>query len=180
MRIPLLSKSQVSELAKTLDEMVTDFRNRPLDTGWYVWADPLSMKVREGGRIVGIVCVVAVGVDSEGHCEILGAELATTQDGADWLAFFRSLVARGLSGTQLVISDAHLCLTDGMASVQPAVPWQRRRTHHMGNLLTNAPKQSEAMAAAVVPMIFRQPTPSDVESSTPRLRIISVRHPARF
>ena len=69
-----LSKSQVSELAKGLDEMVTDFRNRPLDAGpyTYVWADALTMKVREGGRIVNIACLLAVGVNGEGHREILG------------------------------------------------------------------------------------------------------------
>ena len=59
--IASLSRSQVSELAKELDEMVTDFRNRPLDAGpyTYVWADALTMKVREGGRIVNIACLVA-------------------------------------------------------------------------------------------------------------------------
>ena len=74
-----LSKSQVSELAKGLDEMVTDFRNRPLDAGpyTYVWADALTMKVREGGRIVNIACLLAVGVNGEGHREILGIDVAT-------------------------------------------------------------------------------------------------------
>ena len=90
--IASLSKSQVSEMAKTLDEMVTDFRNRPPDQGpyTYVWADALSMKFREGGRIVNIACLVAVGVNNEGYREILGVDLATTEDGAGWLVFFRS------------------------------------------------------------------------------------------
>jgi transposase-like protein len=164
--ISSLSKSQVSELAKTLDEMVTDFRNRPLDAGpyTYVWADALTMKVREGGRIVNIACLVAVGVNREGHREILGIDLATTEDGAGWLAFFRSLVARGLSGTQLVISDAHRGLTDAIASVLPGVSWQRCRTHYMRNLLTKVPKSSQTMAAAMVRTIFTQPTPKDVKA----------------
>ena len=82
--IASLSRSQVSELAKELDEMVTDFRNRPLDAGpyTYVWADALTMKVREGGRIVNIACLVATGVNGEGHREILGVDMATTEDGA--------------------------------------------------------------------------------------------------
>ena len=97
--ITSLSKSQVSEMAASLDEMVTDFRDRPLDQGpyTYVWADALTMKVREGGRIVNIACLLAVGVNAEGHREILGVDLATAEDGAGWLAFFRSLVTRGLS-----------------------------------------------------------------------------------
>ena len=77
-----LSKSHVSEMAKDLDEMDADFRDRPLDAGpyTYVWADALTIKVR--GRIVNIACLLAVGVNSEGHREILGLDLATTEDGA--------------------------------------------------------------------------------------------------
>jgi transposase-like protein len=92
--IASLSKSQVSELAEDLDEMVADFRNRSLDAGpyTYLWADALTMRVREGSRIVNVACLLAVGVNAEGHREIRGVDVATTEDGAGWLAFFRSLV----------------------------------------------------------------------------------------
>lgn len=87
-----LSNSQVSELARDLDEIVTDFRNRPLDAGpyTYVWADVLTMEVREGGHIVNVACLVATGVNGGGHREILGVDIATIEDGAGWLAYFRS------------------------------------------------------------------------------------------
>jgi transposase-like protein len=161
-----LSKSQVSELARSLDEMVTEFRDRPLDQGpyTYVWADALTMKVREGGRIVNIACLVAVGVNNLGHREILGVDLATTEDGAGWLAFFRSLVARGLSGVQLVTSDAHAGLVDAIASVFPGVSWQRCRTHYLWNLLTKVPKSSQTMAGAMVRTIFTQKSPKAVKA----------------
>ncbi len=104
--ITTLSKSQVSELAKDLDEMVADFRGRPLDAGpyTYVWADALTMKVREGGRIVNVACLLAVGVNGEGHREILGLDVATTEDGAGWLAFLRSLLAGAPSAVMLALS----------------------------------------------------------------------------
>jgi putative transposase len=63
------------------------------------------MKVREGGRIVNLAAVVATAVNADGHREILGLDLVTTEDGAGWTAFLRGLVARGLSGVRLVISD---------------------------------------------------------------------------
>ena len=162
--ISSLSKSQVSEMAKTLDEMVADFRNRPLDAGpyTYVWADALTMKVREGGRIVNIACLLAVGVNAEGNREILGIDLATSEDGAGWLAFFRSLVARGLSGTQLVISDDHTGLVDAIAVTLPGASWQRCRTHYLRNLLTKVPKSSGPMVATMVRTIFAQPDPESV------------------
>lgn len=168
-----LSKSQVSELAKGLDEMVQDFRDRPgpLDAGpyTYVWADVLTMKVREGGRIVNIACLVAVGVNGAGHREILGIDLATTEDGAGWVAFFRSLVARGLSGTQLIISDDHRGLVEAIAAVLPGASWQRYRTHYMRNLLTKVPKTSETMVGAMARTIFTQPTPKNVETQHRRV-----------
>jgi len=100
MGIDGISKSQVSELAKCLDAMVSAFRNRPLDGGpySYIWLDALTQKVREGGRIVNVAVIVATGVNADGHREILGVDLITTEDGAGWTAFLRGLVARGLSG----------------------------------------------------------------------------------
>ena len=162
--ITSLSKSQVSEMATSLDEMVTDFRNRPLDAGpyTYVWADALSMKVREGGRIVNIACLLAVGVNAEGNREILGVDLATAEDGAGWLAFFRSLVARGLSGVGLVISDDHTGLVGAIAAALPGASWQRCRTHYLRNLLAKVPKASQSMVATMVRTIFAQPDPESV------------------
>ncbi len=162
--ITSLSKSQVSEMATSLDEMVTDFRDRPLDGGpyTYVWADALTMKVREGGRIVNIACLLAVGVNTEGHREILGVDLATSEDGAGWLAFFRSLVARGLSGVGLVISDDHQGLVDAIEATVPGASWQRCRTHYLKNLLTKVPKSSQSMVATMVRTIFAQPSAKEV------------------
>ena len=83
MGIEGISKSQVSELAKSLDEAVAAFRNRPLDAGpyTYIWVDALTQKVREGGRIVNVAVVIATGVNAEGHREILGLDLITTGTG---------------------------------------------------------------------------------------------------
>jgi putative transposase len=74
-----LSKSQVSAMAAELDEVVEGFRNRRLDGGPYlfVWIDALTQKVREGGRTVNVHCLVATGVNADGHREILGVEVAS-------------------------------------------------------------------------------------------------------
>jgi putative transposase len=159
MGIDGISKSQVSELAKSLDVIVEAFRTRPLDAGpyTYVWVDALTQKVREGGRIVNVACVIATGVNVEGHREVLGVDVFTTEDGAGWTAFLRSLVARGLSGVQLVISDAHEGLKNAIAGVLPGASWQRCRTHFVRNLMTRVPKSAQAMVATLVRSIFEQP-----------------------
>jgi putative transposase len=127
-----LSRSQVSEMACHLDTQVTAFRERPLDAGPYtfVWVDALTVKVREAGRVVNVHALVATGVNADGHREILGLDVASAEDGAGWLAFLRGLVARGLSGVQLVISDAHPGLVAAIGSALPGATWQRCRTHY--------------------------------------------------
>jgi transposase-like protein len=96
-----LSKSQVSVMARDLDEQVEAFRTRPLDQGPYTFlaADALVLKVREGGRVVQVHALLATGVNGDGHREILGLDVTSREDGAGWLAFLRGLVARGLSGS---------------------------------------------------------------------------------
>jgi len=92
MGIDGISKSAVSEMAKSLDKVVEAFRSRPLDAGpyTYIWLDALTQKVREASRIVNVAVVVATGVNANGNREVLGMDVITTEDGAGWLAFLRS------------------------------------------------------------------------------------------
>ena len=113
-----LSKSQVSRMAADLDEHVDEFRHRPLnDAGpfTFVAADALTMKVREGGRVVSCAVLVATGVNNDGHREVLGVRVSTSETGPAWNEFFADLVARGLTGVRLVTSDAHLGLVEARA-----------------------------------------------------------------
>jgi putative transposase len=156
--VKALSRSQVSEMAAHLDAQVTAFRERPLDAGPYtfVWVDALSVKVREDGRVVNVHALIATGVNADGHREILGLDVASAEDGAGWLAFLRGLVARGLSGVQLVTSDAHPGLVAAIGSALPGAAWQRCRTHYLRNLLTRVPKSAQPHVATQVRTIFEQ------------------------
>src|SRR3954462_10582019 len=129
--ITRLSKSQVSVMAKELDAQVEDFRTRPLDAGPYTFvaADALTMKVREGGRVVNVHALVATGVNADGHREVLGLDITSAEDGAGWLSFFRGLTARGLTGVALVTSDAHAGLVAAIGATLPGAAWQRCRVH---------------------------------------------------
>jgi putative transposase len=171
--IERMSKSQVSRLAKTLDAIVEDFRTRPLDGGPfpYLTLDALVVKCREGGRTVNACVVHAVAVNRDGYRESLGLDVVTQEDGAAWLAFLRSLVARGLAGVRLVTSDAHPGLVDAIAATLPGASWQRCRTHFMRNLLTRVPKSAQSFVATMVRSIFAQPDADTVLEQ--HLRVIA-------
>jgi putative transposase len=159
-----ISKSEVSRICGELDGVVEAFRNRPLDVGPYpyLWLDALTQKVREDGRVVNIAVVVATAVNGEGKREILGIDAGTAEDGAFWLAFLRSLVARGLAGVQLVTSDAHGGLKAAIAAVFGGASWQRCRTHFMTNLLSKVPKSAQPLVATLVRSIYQQTDATEV------------------
>ena len=169
--IERISKSRVSEMAKELDAAVEAFRTRPLDGGpyTYVWLDALTQKVREAGRIANVAVVVATGVNASGSREILGLDLHTSEDGAGWTAFLRGLVARGLHGVRLVISDAHAGLVDAIGATLPGASWQRCRTHFLRNLLTRVPKSAGPFVATLVRSIFAQPSAEAVHAQFARV-----------
>jgi putative transposase len=166
-----LSKSQVSEMARHLDAQVEAFRNRPLDAGPYtfVWTDALVIKVREHGRTVNVHALVAVGVNADGGREVLGLDVASDEDGAGWLAFLRSLTARGLSGVRLIISDAHRGLVSAIGAALPGAQWQRCRTHYLRNLLVKVPKSAQPWVATLVRTIFDQPDATAVHAQFERV-----------
>ena len=159
-----ISKSQVSRICKGLDEVVEKFLNRPLDGGpyAYLWLDALTQKVREEGRIVNVSMVVGTAVNVEGKREIVGLDVGTSEDGAFWLSFLRSLVARGMSGVEMVVSDAHQGLRDAIATVFAGASWQRCRAHFMTNLLTRVPKRVQPWVATIVRSIYQQPSAEEV------------------
>jgi putative transposase len=169
--ITRLSKSQVSEMAKSLDAQVEAFRTRPLDAGPYTFlaADALVLKVREGGRTVNVHALLAVGVNADGYREILGLHVTSAEDRAGWLAFFRDLVARGLSGVRLVTSDAHRGLVEAIGATLPGASWQRCRTHYAANLMSVTPKNAWTWVKGGLHSVYDQPDTEAVHAQFDRL-----------
>ena len=167
-----LSKSQVSVMAKELDEHVEQFRTRRLEESGpftFVAADALVLKVREGGRVVPVHVLVATGINADGHREILGVQVTTSEDGAGWLAFFRDLSARGLTGVKLVTSDAHVGLVAAIGATIPGAAWQRCRTHYAANLMSATPKTSWPWVKALLHSIYDQPDADAVHAQFNRV-----------
>jgi putative transposase len=153
-----ISKSQVSRLCGELDAEVERFRTRTLEGPYpYLWLDATFPKVRQDGRVVSMALVIAIGVNARGEREVLGLDAGPSEDGAFWLSFLRSLVARGRAGVQLVTSDAHSGLKAAIAAVLHGAGWQRCRVHWRRNAMALVPKSAQQMVGATIRTVFTQP-----------------------
>jgi len=153
-----ISKSEVSRLCASLDAEVERFRLRPLTSTYpYLWLDATYLKVRQDGRVVSLAVVIAIGVNAEGRREVLGLDVGPSEEEAFWQQFLRGLVERGLSGVQLVISDAHAGLKRAVTTMLHRASWQRCRVHFVRNALALVPKSAQQLVAATIRTVFAQP-----------------------
>jgi putative transposase len=146
-------------MAKDLDGQVGAFGTRPRDAGPYTFlaSEALVLKVREGGRIVKVHALLATGVNADGYREILGPQISSAEGGAGWLAFFRDLCARGLSGALLGASDTHRGLVEAIGVTLPGASWQRSRNHYAANLMSATPKASWPWVRTLLHSVYDQP-----------------------
>jgi len=153
-----MSKSEVSRMARTLDEQVETFRTRPLEKAFpYLWLDALYIKVREHGRVVSKALLVAYSVNEDGEREVLDLEVAAGEMEVAWRRFLVRLVDRGLSGVKLAISDAHVGLRAAIRAVLVGTTWQRCTIHFRRNVLSAVPKSAQDFVMAAVKAVFQQP-----------------------
>jgi len=128
-----ISSEQVSRATKLLDEQLQAWRERPLAPYRYVYLDARYEKCRENNQVLDVAVLIAKGVNHQGQREILGVSISLSEAELHWRAFLQSLVNRGLSGIELLISDSHPGLKAARSSVFPSVPWQRCQFHLQQN-----------------------------------------------
>jgi transposase-like protein len=149
-----VSKSEVSRICQGLDEQVEAFRGRPLEGRYpYLWLDAEVERVRDGGRVVRKALVLAYAVHESGYREVIGLDVGEGETEPFWRGFLRGLVERGLSGVQLVVSDAHPGLKNAIAQVL-GCPWQRCTVHFLRELLGHVRRDQQGMLSALTRPIF--------------------------
>jgi putative transposase len=139
-----ISASEVSRIAKELDEKVKEFLERPIEEEIrYLFMDASYFKVRSDGRYVNKALLTVTGIREDGYREILGAKVANSEDEAIWESFFEELKVRGLKGVQLVISDGHKGIQKAVEKAFLGASWQMCNVHFMRAVLKNIPKKSK-------------------------------------
>ena len=166
-----ISKSEVSRICQGLDEEVERWRHLPLISRYpYLWLDATYVKVRQAGRVMSQAVIVAYAVKESGEREVIGIDVGPSEDAAFWTEFLRSLVARGLCGVLLVVSDAHVGLREAIDTVLAGASWQRCRVHFLRNALGKVPRSAQTMTAAAIRTIFAQP---DRDTAAEQLRRVA-------
>ena len=168
-----ISKSEVSRICQGLDEQVKAFLQRPLDHARfpYVYLDATYLHGRLGRnlQVVSRAVVVAIGINALGYREVLGIAVGDSEAEGFWRQFLGSLKERGLDGTRLVISDAHLGLTAAIKRMFQGCSWQRCRVHFLRNLLSHVPKAGQDMVAAAMKAVFVIQAPDQVRAHWQRV-----------
>ena len=157
-----------TRICQGLDEQVKAFLGRPLDHAHfpYVYLDATYLHGRLGRNLqmVSRAVVVAIGINALGFREVLGIAVGNSEAEAFWRQFLGSLKERGLTGTRLVISDAHLGLTASIKRMFQGYSWQRCRVHFLRNLLSHVPKAGQDMVAAAMKAVFVIQKPEQVRA----------------
>jgi putative transposase len=150
-----VSSGQVSQAAKELDATLEAWRSRPLSQCPYLLLDARYEKVRQAGIVQDAAVLIAVGIDAQGKRQVLGVSVALSEREVHWRSFLQGLVARGLCGVRLVVSDAHEGLKAARMAVLGGVPWQRCQFHLQQNASAYVPRQDmKAQVAADIRAIF--------------------------
>lgn len=159
-----VSSSQVSQATAALDEQLQAWRERPLGQTKYLYLDAHYEKVRQDGQVRDAAVLKGVGVDTQGKREVVGISVSLSEAESHWRTFVESLVDRGLSGVQLIISDAHFGLANARRAVLGGVPWQRCQFHLQQNAQAYLPKQGmKTEVAADIRAIFNAPSRHEAE-----------------
>ncbi|MEK8746566.1 transposase [Escherichia coli] len=150
-----VSSSQVSRLAKELDEEITSWKAQPVGQIQYLVLDATYESVRVGSHVVKQALLVAIGVDYSGNRHILDAEVANSEAEVNWRSFLEGLVRRGMHGLRMITSDDHSGLRAAIDAVFPGILWQRCQFHLQQNAHSYVTKKDEIplIAAALLQIV---------------------------
>ncbi len=177
--IESLSKGQVSEMTKGLNEQVHEFRTRPLDSTQYpiLWVDALYEKVRVDGRVVSMAIQLVIGLNKEGRREVLAIDPMLEESKESYKQMFQKLKLRGMKGPKLVISDANAGLVSAIRESFPGASWQRCKVHFMRNIIVHVTHKEKKAFAEMLKDIW---TASSADAARKRADELIEKYQRRF
>ena len=152
-----VSPGTISNMNKKVYAEIEKWRKRELvDEYPYVYLDGIYLKKNWGGTIENVAILIALGVNSEGNREIIGAEEGGKEDRESWQRFLRHLKERGLHGVRLMVGDKCLGLVESIQEIFPETRYQRCMVHFMRNVLCDVPRSRGSEVGSWLKAIFAQ------------------------
>ena len=147
----------LSDKLKKVYEDIDEWRGRPLEGEYpYVFVDGVWRKRSWGGHVENVSVLVAIGINADGHREVIAVDEGMREDSASWERFFRGMIERGLSGVRLVVGDRCAGLVATVNSMPPKAEYQRCMAHFMRNVLSKTPPSHREWASAALKAVFAQ------------------------
>ena len=152
-----VSPGTVSNLNKKIYKKIEVWRNAPIKGSYpYVYLDGIVLKRAWAGEVRNVSLLVAIGVNSEGYRDILGIVEGAKEDRIGWSGFLSHLKQRGLSGVQLIVSDACMGLMESMGAYYPDALWQRCTVHWYRNIFSHVPSTKVREVSLMLKAIHAQ------------------------
>lgn len=145
----------LSDKLKRIYGEIDQWRTRPLESEYpYVFVDGVWHKRSWGGHVENVSVLVAIGINAEGHREVIGVTEGMREDSASWEQFFRGMIERGLKGVRLVVGDRCAGLVATVGSMLPKAKYQRCMVHFMRNVLSKVPPIHREWASTALKAVF--------------------------
>ena len=145
----------LSDKLKKVYGDIDAWRTRPLEDEYpYVFVDGVWHKRSWGGSVENVSILVAIGINREGHREVIGVTEGMKEDRASWEQFFRGMIERGLKGVRLVVGDRCAGLVSTVNGMLPKARYQRCMVHFMRNVLSKVPPAHREWASAALKAVF--------------------------
>ena len=152
----------LADKLKKVYEDIDEWRGRPLEGEYpYVFVDGVWHKRSWGGHVENVSVLVAIGINADGHREVIAVDEGMREDSASWEQFFRGMIERGLSGVRLVVGDRCAGLVATVNSMLPKAKYQRCMVHFMRNVLSTTPPSHREWASAALKAVFAQESRED-------------------
>ena len=160
--IESITPGEVSQMNKSLDEMVKEFHEQKLEKEMpVIWIDAVYEKIRVGKHVKSMAVMIVKAINMDGKPTIIAIEAMENQSEATYTEFFNKLKARGLEKVWLCVSDAHPGLQAAIRKCWTGSVWQRCKVHFMRNIMATVPKKQKESFGAELKKIWQAETRED-------------------
>jgi transposase-like protein len=167
-----VSPSTLSAITDKVWELVESWQSRPLASLYpIIYLDAIHIKMRREGKVDNTAVYVVLGVDLEGHRDVLGHWVGDGSESANfWLSVITDLQSRGVKDILIACMDGLTGFKDAVLAVFPKTDIQRCIIHQIRNSLKYIPWKDRKVFVADLKTIYQAPTREAAEGNLRKLK----------